>query len=352
MRNYGVDLIKIIAIFFVICSHVSPYYMHLMPDDFGMYFLSEFGMLGVVLFFSASGFFILNNGKPDQFDYSYKKIINVARVFIIWVLIFYCFDKYVVSTVTDVKQVGFWRYLDVMDNFSEAAPLWFLPAIIGLYVLTPLIRPAFVEANIASIGKTLILMLFVANITIIEKLLNSFFGIPHFVTPSLLLSTQVTGLFSFVLGGYLGLLYKTGKFKPTSSHIALLGVIALISYIILTYLRRYWGHDYYYMKFYIFLLQPACLFFFYLLVNHEFKNRFVKSAIASIGDKVFGIYLTHNFFVIEIHPDVMHGMIAPYFSFLSPYVYTLLYTTVALLIAYGLCSIITRIKYVRGIINL
>lgn len=122
MKNYGLELIKIIAIFFVICSHVSPYYMQKLPDNFGMYLLSETGMLGVILFFSVSGFFILNNQRIDQFSYIFQKIKNTSRIFIIWVIIYFLFGKYIVSTATQIKQVSLWRYLDVLSCFSEASP--------------------------------------------------------------------------------------------------------------------------------------------------------------------------------------------------------------------------------------
>jgi len=344
MKNYGLELIKIIAIFFVICSHVSPYYMQKLPDDFGMYLLSETGMLGVILFFSVSGFFILNNQRIDQFSYIFQKIKNTSRIFIIWVIIYFLFDKYIVSTTTQIKQVSLWHYLDVLSCFSEASPLWFLLGIIGLYVLVPLIRPAFTESQVNIIGKSLVLILIIANLTIVEKVLNHFFGVPFFVTPSLLTSTQVIGLFNFLLGGYLGLLHRSGKINTSAYQMILLAL--------LTWFRMCWGHDYYFMKFYIFLLQPVCLFLFYFLVNLKVTNKYWVSFMDKVGDKVFGIYLVHNLFVIEIHPEVLQGAIAPWFSFLSPYVYTLLYSLAVLTISYVVCSILSRIKYVNTIIRL
>nr|WP_113869198.1 acyltransferase [Brenneria salicis]NMN91278.1 surface polysaccharide O-acyltransferase-like enzyme [Brenneria salicis ATCC 15712 = DSM 30166]RBP58101.1 surface polysaccharide O-acyltransferase-like enzyme [Brenneria salicis ATCC 15712 = DSM 30166]RLM29102.1 hypothetical protein BHG07_16090 [Brenneria salicis ATCC 15712 = DSM 30166] len=350
MRNHGIDLIKLLAIYFVICSHVAPYYMHMYPKDFGMYFISEFGMLGVVLFFTASGYFILNNNKQDQFTYIFKKIKNVAKVFMIWVLIYYLYDKYIVSNFTDVKTVDFYTYLNVMGHFSEASHLWFLPCIIGLYILVPLMRPAFIEENRLAIKKTLILFLFVSNLSILEKVFMSLFNISPFITPSLLLSTQVTGLIYFILGGYLGLI-NSGK-SPSRVNVLMVIIIAFIGYLILTYFRRYWGHDFYYMKFYIFLLQLVCFSFFYSLSNIEINDDFIKKHITNISDKVFGIYLIHNIFVIEIYPEVIHGRIAKYFTFLTPYGYTLIYSLVVLIVAYILCCLLDNIKYVRSIIRL
>ncbi|WP_175413615.1 acyltransferase [Brenneria rubrifaciens] len=339
-----------LAIYFVICSHVAPYYMHMYPQDFGMYFISEFGMLGVVLFFTASGYFILNNNKQDLFAYMFEKIKNVAKVFLIWVIIYYLYDKYVVSAFTDVGIVDFSRYLNVMGHFSEASHLWFLPCMIGLYLLVPLIRPAFIEENRSAIKKTLILFLLVSNLSILEKVLNSLFGVSPFITPSLLLSTQVTGLFNFILGGYLGLIYS-GK-RASREKVFMVIIIAFIGYLALTYFRRYWGHNFYYMKFYIFPLQLVCFAFFYSLANVELHSDFVKDFIAKISDKVFGIYLIHNIFVIEIYPEVIHDRIAKYFTFLTPYGYTLIYSFVVLIVAYLLCRLLENIKYVGSIIRL
>ncbi|MBG6245141.1 hypothetical protein CS369_10825 [Candidatus Symbiopectobacterium sp. 'North America'] len=48
---------KMVAIFLVILSHVSLYFMNRDPQDFGILFIRQTGQFGVAMFYMASGYF-------------------------------------------------------------------------------------------------------------------------------------------------------------------------------------------------------------------------------------------------------------------------------------------------------
>lgn len=105
MRIYSLDLMKIVAIFLVIFSHVSLYFMNRNPQDFGVLFIRQTGQFGVAMFYIASGYFLLNNRHEDQFRYVMTKSKAIALVF--WLCFYYLYDTVVLTRVLDAPHYDF-----------------------------------------------------------------------------------------------------------------------------------------------------------------------------------------------------------------------------------------------------
>ncbi|MFT8210054.1 MAG: acyltransferase [Symbiopectobacterium sp.] len=297
MRIYSLDLMKIVAIFLVILSHISLYFMIRDPQDFGVLFIRQTGQFGVAMFYMASGYFLLNNRHEDQFPYVMNKSKAIAIALIFWLCFYYLYDTVVLTRVLDAPHYDFWSYLNTDRTASEARHLWFLFSIIGLYFVVPLLRPVFIDANRQMLIYVIAALFLLANLTLVEKTMNSLFGIASFIHPALLMSSQVFGLISFLIGGYFGLTYQhtTLSVRQYFSGIAL----ALLSFCVLTMLTQQWGIVFFYRKFYNLPLQISAVCLFYLMLHTRFT--WLEGMISRVGSKTLGIYLVHNIFVIEIN---------------------------------------------------
>lgn len=348
MRIYSLDLIKIVAIFLIILSHVSLYFMNREPLDFGVLFIRQTGQFGVVIFYMASGYFLLNNHREDQFHYVMSKSKAIALALVFWLLFYYLYDNVILAYFLGAPHYDFWSYINTDRTASEASHLWFLFSIIGLYFIMPLLRPVFVEANHQMLIYLIIALILLANLTLIEKIMNSLFGIPFFIHPALLMSSQVFGLTSFLIGGYFGLVYRhtilsARDYFPVAA-------LALLSFCVLTWLTQQWGIVFFYGKFYNLPLQITAVCVFYLMLHTRFT--WLEGIISRIGSKTLGIYLVHNIFVIEINNPTLYDRLYPAFNFLSVYGFIVIYGVVAFALSYMLCCLLCRQCWLNRLISL
>ena len=348
MRIYSLDLMKIVAIFLVILSHISLYFMNRHPQDFGVLFIRQTGQCGVAMFYMASGYFLLNNRHEDQCRYVMTKSKAIAIALVFWLFFYYLYDNVVLAYLLGAPHHDFWVYLNTDRTASEASHLWFLFSIIGLYFIVPLLRSVFVDANRQMLICVIAGLLLLANLTLVEKIMNSLFDIPPFIHPALLMSSQVFGLVSFLIGGYLGLVYQH---TPLSARHYLPGIVlALLSFCTLTLLTQHWGIVFFYGKFYNLPLQISAVCVFYLMLHTRFA--WLEGMIGRVGSKTLGIYLVHNIFVIEINNTALYDRLYPMFSFLSVYGFIVLYGILTFALSYLICCLLSRVRGINRVISL
>lgn len=348
MRIYSLDLMKIVAIFLVIVSHVSLYFMNREPLDFGVLFIRQTGQFGVAIFYMASGYFLLNNRHDNPFHYVMGKSKAIALALVFWLCFYYLYDNVLLARFLGSPHYNFWSYLNTDHTASEASHLWFLFSIIGLYFIVPLLRPAFIDIHRQTLMYTIAALLLLANLTLIEKIMNSLFSIPTFIHPVLVMSSQVYGLVSFLIGGYFGLTYRHTTL-PTRHYF--LGIaLALLSFCVLTGLTQQWGIVFFYGKFYNLPLQISAVCVFYLVLHTRFPR--LEGMISRIGSKTLGIYLVHNIFVIEINNASLYDRLYNAFSFLSVYGFIVLYGVVTFALSYALCCLLSKQRWLNRLISL
>ncbi|MFD0708363.1 acyltransferase [Photorhabdus luminescens] len=347
MRILTIDLLKIISIFFVVISHVTLFFLLRDDNDVVLYFLRQIGQLGVSLFFMCSGYFLLNNRHEKQVDYIINKAKGILTVLLFWLIFYYLYDTYFISKFTTVPTTSFLNYINVSRTTSDATHLWFIFAIVSLYIFTPLMRNAFNETNAKGIMKILVIMLIISNLTLLNALTDykfSFSLIPF----NILLPFQAEGLISFLIGGYLGLTkpqIKTFSFN----HIMLL-VFFIISLISLSIISSRTGMTFFYGKFYNIFLQVSSVCLFLFLVNLNING--IPPLIDDVSKNILGIYLVHNIFVIEIHNEFVHNLFLVKFNYINIYVYIIAYSLLAFILSYILCVLLRKSKITSKIITI
>ncbi|AUX72722.1 acyltransferase [Erwinia pyrifoliae] len=347
MRILTIDFLKIFSIFFVITSHVTLFFLSANENDVFLYFFRQSGQWGVALFFLCSGYFLLSNKHEDQVDYILNKVKGLITILLFWIIFYYLYDTYFISKFTAVEHVSFLQYFNVSNNLSDATHLWFIFSITALYLLTPLLRCAFTEVNARGILKILIMMVVVANLTLVNALTDyefSFKSIPS----NILLPFQSEGLISFLIGGYLALA-KPQIRSFSFAHLMLL-VISVGSFTALSFISSRTGMVFFYGKFYNVFLQASSVCLFLFMININISR--IPGVVDDISKNVLGIYLVHNIFVVEVHSDFIHNSILKTIGGVNNYIYIIIYSLFSFSLSYILCVLLRKSKFTKKFITL
>jgi surface polysaccharide O-acyltransferase-like enzyme len=195
-----VDLIRAVAIVIVIVIHATDLFSYsFIPNDVSSWWVSDIfksvGYLGVPLFVILSGTLLLNPSKIDEpLRVFFRKRLNrIALPFLFWGMAYFAWRRFAIHEVVTVDSI--WR------GFLGSYPypyshFWFLYMLIGLYLVTPILR-VVVHAG-SKILRYGILLWFVG--TAVMPLLSRF--ALFYLGSGILIVSGWVGY--FVLGAYLG----------------------------------------------------------------------------------------------------------------------------------------------------
>lgn len=150
-RLFWPDAMRVIATFFVIVIHAKS----LPPTTDGVsyipYTLFALSKTSVPLFFMLSGALLLGkNGSPVSF---YKKrLMRLVYPWLFWTLFFVLWSVFFRNTeITSLGELVRLFYVGLLTG------LWFLPIIVGVYLLTPVYKNIIIRSS----GKTIAIILVV-----------------------------------------------------------------------------------------------------------------------------------------------------------------------------------------------
>jgi surface polysaccharide O-acyltransferase-like enzyme len=292
-RLANFDFLRIVALFAIVMgTFVSLGFASAEVSSFNWDLLNIFmsvSRFGFPVLLMLSGAFMLDNqSKPDVKGILKHYVLRLVIVFVIWSL-FYA----LMHAIFDGESVSF------MDSlFTGYDHLWFILAVIGLYLITPVLR-AFLQAA----NQELILYFL---------LLSFLFA---FLLPYVAWYLEWDGLSSLLnnmklraVGGYLGYFvagYYLRQYTPDRAKRILLyvmGGIALFITIFLTSANSdYYGYS---IPYFYNLFSPAVavysvgvyLFFYHLnfgLISQNTERIFYNLSAVS-----FGAYIVHRFFYL------------------------------------------------------
>lgn len=291
-RIYNLDLLRILVSFMVVVIHVSSYrWASVASNTLDFYVYNVYDSLArsaVPLFIMISGVFFLDPTKQKGFKNIFKKyIIKLTLIYIIWGLIYYFYNIAFSSNIFDWKDM-IHAVVDGPYHF------WYIPTIIGLYIVSPILSCITKNANkktfyylfilflIGCFLKTIINCSFLPHIQIIKDILNKFpIGI-------------VCQYYSYFLLGYF--LYYYDISLKHRKYIYILGVLSFLCCMFLTLLiSQYTGvnTEIFYNYFSVFTFFEACALFL------SFKHGTFKSEkeygffFTTISNCTLGIYVVH-----------------------------------------------------------
>lgn len=309
-RIIWIELMRIAACLSVVLIHTASQHFRDIPIDTFTWKVSNFyhGFLRFTVpsFIMISGCLYLNKNRTWQLKKLWlRNILPVAAAYVFW-QIFYSAYRIIMSG--GLERGGVWVMKKMLVNISSAYfHLWYLPMLIGLMIITPLLWE-FVNCKRGKQWEEYLLILFM-----IMKLLP--YTITNLPLPwadhlEVLTSTVQPGLVTdltgyYILGHYL---YEYGLPKKLERIVYGLGLALILAAVWLCQWRS------------IALDRPVqvfyenytiCTFIWTAAVFLFFKNYLGKiewsekagNIICYIGGTTFGVYLVHAFF-----RDVLHRM--------------------------------------------
>lgn len=282
-RKVYIDLLRVLAIFFVVLLHVSAVNFNIANVNSyqweAMNFYDSACRWAIPCFVMISGVFFLDNSKPLTFKKLYSKyIFRIVCAFFLFSVIY--------ATVNPLV----WHLNESINILKGYYHLWFLYMILGLYISAPIIREISNKKQLTEY----FLFLFVL-FTLIAPLFN---GIKY---PLSKINLSMFGGFVgyWLLGFYLNK-YSIGK--KTKIALYILAPLALCFTIIATAVLSYQsgeadGRWYEYLGLNVALMSCGVFVFFKEKVSKIHFSQKAEKIILFLSKNSFGIYLVHAFFL-------------------------------------------------------
>jgi surface polysaccharide O-acyltransferase-like enzyme len=313
--NYPVDLIRTIAILMVILVHASffPYKIpgEITPTVIANWFTADvfgaIGYLGVPLFVMLSGALLLNPAKADEpMGVFFKKRFNrIGLPLVFWTVVYFIWSFNVWGKPVTLLNIG-------LGLISGSYPiLWFLYLLVGLYLITPILRTLVKHIDRKKF-KLLLAIWFVG--TTLVPLVHTFTNFNY--NPVMFVITDWVGF--FLLGIYL----TETKIHSTIAYIGLIFglLVAIVGDWFLTASmgEQFTGYFHGYLSFNM-IIASAALFLILIRIPHSriaSGNSTINRVIQWIEHNTLPIYLVH----VIVLESLQLGLLG--FSF--PYTYNLL----------------------------
>ncbi len=279
------DLLKVIAIIFVILIHViSEYWDNLDVNSNTFIVLSILDSISrfcVPVYFMVSGALFLNEEKKVTIKDVLKKYVpRILLLFVFWNIVYSFINIFVNKDVVTFKMIC-GVFLDTILG-KGIFHLYFLPIIIGFYLCLPILKQITKEEN-KNILKYLIIVLFI------------FFGFNRIANYLFNVSLSYTIVFSkyliyFILGYYLNTFNIS---KKNTNTIYILGIIGLIITMVGTIISsKANGITDVFFKYDTFnvILYSASVFLF----AKNYFTRFNEKLLMVLSQTNLGVYLIHG----------------------------------------------------------
>lgn len=217
------DILRAIACIMVVLYHCTGEYNEINSSNFWASNIVEaFSQIGVPLFLMISGALMLNKDYHCTTQKIKKHITKMLIFFLIWSAL-YCL-RFIIS-----GELNMWGLLT--DFIIGPYHLWFVPMIIGIYLIVPLLRLWVKNENKRYIEYYLILSLIFTSIVpnTIDHLstFSSAFEVLNYPFDQLGMNYVLGFTGYFILGWYLNTF--DFKYKKTAITIGALGVIIAFS---------------------------------------------------------------------------------------------------------------------------
>ena len=308
--NYPVDLIRTIAIGMVILVHASvfPYKIpgEITPTVMVNWFTADIfgaiGYLGVPLFVMLSGALLLNPAKVDEpmGEFFRKRFNRIGLPLIFWTVVYFIWSFTVWEKPVTLFNIG-------QGLISGSYPiLWFLYLLVGLYLITPILR-TLVKHIDRNQFKLLLAMWFIGTISV--PLIHNFTNFNF--NPLMFVITDWVGF--FLLGIYL----TETKIHSTIAYIGLIfGLLVAILgdwFLTASMGEQFTGYFHGYLSFNM-IIASAALFLILIRIPYssiDSGNNAINRLIKWIEHNTLPIYLVH-IIVIESLQLGLLGFSFPY----------------------------------------
>ena len=289
-RDYRLDLLRVISMIMVVIIHIANYYCRAFNDIdkisyLGALIFSTISRISVPFFFMISGATLLSK-KYDK-DKNKERIIKKIITLIVITIIYFIWDKYYMNR--DINII-------YLLNKPERKLLWFMYAIIGIYISLP-----FIKCMVDKMGKDedkLFVILWLMFNGILKGLnIGNTYLIP------IISGTYYLGY--FIIGHMIIKYYDYIRKNKNNKLLLITSIISFIIVVILTYFISINNGEHFtkLLTYSNALIMVASLSsFIYLYFNIKDKEYIIISKLSNLS---FGIYLFHAIildFIMKLIP--------------------------------------------------
>ena len=293
------DLLRILAIFFMMLLHIAgSNWDWTAVDSFEWNTFNVYDSIArccVPIFVMISGMFFLGDDRSESIGYIYKKRIpRLVIAYLFWSTLYSLYVNLILQNDSGVelkKQI-------VIDILNGHYHLWFVPMMIGLYMVVPFLK------KICSDKKTeeyyiILMLVFTFGLNILKLIPQSdIFVYGILANFNLYMVLGYTGY--FVIGHYIST-YPV-KCRTEKLFYVLGGVSAILTIIATAAISKKNGYPtqtfYGYLMPNVLGMAVAVYIFFTKRVSKWKFSEKMKKIIVKISQISFGMYLIHDFFII------------------------------------------------------
>lgn len=284
-RNYGLDLLKIIAMVWIILFHFGPYnILNTESIITGNWIILDFaglgGAVGNCIFVLISGYFLYDS------RFKLRKIFKLLLM-----VLFYTLISIVISAIYGSVKIG--SICDLLRLLLSFVNYWFFDYYILLYLLFPLLN-----RFINRINRTMHLVIIIV-MCIVFNFIPTVCMISYSSKAVNMLSVWITFLELYLMGAFA----RRINYKGMSKRKIFLGCIAVtlimlaMASVYLLCRINYIDCSYFIWKMDKFLPIIIALVLFLLFCSLEFKER--NNLIEDLAADVFAVYLLHTGLAVD-----------------------------------------------------
>lgn len=294
-RDYSLDLLRIFGALAVVMIHASSYFANYFGREgaeriWGNIFDVP-SRLGVPLFIMVSGSLLLDeNKKISMRDVFFKYVLRTVLLIIFWSAFYTCIDWAI--RVYKYKEAFSLKYFVVGFMFGYYH-MWYLYMLVGLYLITPILKCLCKKENSN-------VVLYYIVLTLIFCCVKSFFGVLqdrvsfcyyiNRLIETLRLNFLVTFVGYYLIGWYL---VHVGLSKKVRVWLYALGCTSLILEVIFSYLSRDFCTDNLFMVLYVVA--------FFVFFRQVYKGSPKLNKFICQGSKLtFGVYILHPALLLAV----------------------------------------------------
>lgn len=143
-RVSWMDFVRVFGSICVIAIHICERFFYRMPVHSATWLLTNcvdsFARVGVPLFIMLSGAIFLNANRETPISYYIRKSNRILKIFIIWSCIYVMYGVLTGDILSSFSTVG---TKIILGHYH----MWYLLMIIGIYLITPILKSSFVYAE-------------------------------------------------------------------------------------------------------------------------------------------------------------------------------------------------------------
>jgi len=341
-RKVYFDFLRIFATFAVIMIHVAAqnwYTTDINSIEWNIFnFYDSIVRWGVPIFIMISGSLFINKDLSIKIIYK-KYIFRIITAFIFWSIIYNILLSKSCSVQTTIETI-------IKGHYH----MWFLFMIVGLYMITPLIKQITMNSNLTKyfIALGIIFAIIIPQTISLISIKSAYLGnfaqeIMNNINLHMILGYTVY----YILGFYLD---KTDITAHKFKYICILGILGFIATIVFSVILSKYTQNanaLFYDNFTINVLLEAIFIFTVLkkYVNKINLNIKIENIISKLSKYCFGIYLVH-ILIIDYIDRIFNFNTLSFNPFLSVPLISIIVFIISFLISFIMNHIPILKKYV------